>query len=401
MKRKLLLTLAVALFSAVLIAGGPWVVDEQTNSGVPARWTDNKILWFSDAGPLSTTVTNDTAVPWMIAAFEKWVATTLRNSEGVSESPVNVTVEYGGSVGYDITVDNYGEFWNEASGPTVVIFDATGEILEQIYGVPNVLGLTNDPVLDDSGIYIVKNTAIISGKVLDDSIITEEQIRAVMTHEAGHLLNLDHSVVNHDLAAECSISEDPCANATVIPTMYPQIKSYVQQNPIDDDIISLGFIYPRDWFTSNFCTIRGRILNQDNCPVQGVHVVAFRVGEGDAEARADARGMVSGILYPACYGNGDYYLAGIIPGKTYKVFYEPVPYFSGASGVEPLGEDSPSGFESAYITRNGDEVLISCDDAGGYITMDDVNFELESYICDYTNCEEVAPSSSGCHLVAH
>ena len=207
--------------------------------------------------------------------------------------------------------------------------------------------------------------------------LSDNQFKSALTHELGHLFNLDHTQINLDIADMCDLG-GTCDDGQFIPTMFPELKTQLQRYLSIDDKITISWLYPNNTFESSFCTITGEIQDRDGYPLQGVNVIARRVMDGETLTKEDARSMVSGVLYPACAGDGHYYLHGLVPGKTYEVIYEPISsQYTGMSGFEPLA-NPPSGFDTGNISASDGSTTVSCDNGGETIQMETVKVDVDN-----------------------
>ena len=403
-------------------AGGPFAVDSETNSGVALRWINDNMEWYADDGPLSASVDNAVAKERVQKCLGRWTSITLDNAERKPQATATITTTFKGNVGKDITKDNYKDFIAEALGKydskemrTTVIFDDNGDIIADLVGEANrnlVLGLTQPLRADTTGLYIIKGFTLFNGllqsngKLSSDQAVADELFDAAMTHELGHLLNLDHSQSNLAIAKACKLGQD-CADGNHIPTMYPQLLVKSQGNLTFDDMITLSWIYPTDAFKKDFCTITGEIFDANNVPLKQVNVIATRVGEGDTATKVDTRSFVSGAFKPECVGDAKYYLYGIVPGRKYRVTYESIdPAFTSESGFQPLPNKKPPQFKGGDILSPGGETTVACEKGGDVIEMASVNIDV-SNLCtpaDQSKGDEGAEkgqtSSARCSLGA-
>ncbi|MFH0798679.1 MAG: hypothetical protein V2A66_00670 [Pseudomonadota bacterium] len=376
--------IAIALVCAVMIlargalAGGPYTVDDVNNTGVAQRWVNDTMEWYVGDGKLSSLVSNATATQWIKDQLAKWTGATLRGAGNNSVSTAVVKTTFKGSVGVVIDASNYKNFFNNPSEPrTVIVFDSTGDIFADLAGPENrntIVGLTDLEISDPSGLQIKKGFQVFNGPMLGNGTLSADQataqslFQAMILHELGHLLNLDHAQVNYDISTVC-VRNGKCDNGNHIATMYPELLTPSQGVLAYDDIITLSWVYPSSDFTKNFCTITGEIFDKSGAPLKGVNVIATRYGEGDTAAMVDTRSMVSGVMKPECIGDSRYYLHGIVPGHKYQVTYEPIgSEFSGASDFEPL-PNPPAGFNGGIIPSPSGDVSVSCDSGGGTIEM--------------------------------
>lgn len=400
--------LFVSFFAESSFAGGPFVVDGVGDTGVAQRWVNDTLMWYVDGGNLSNTVSNETAREWVEEAIEKWTGATLQDSTRDYIGTTNVQATFVSDVGYDINSTNFWDYLDEEAGPTVIIFDRDGLVTREIAAgtYENIPGLTDIRFSSSSGISILRGVVIFNGLTLDSGLLTEDQFKAAMLHELGHLFNLDHTQVNLDIAELCTLG-GTCTDGQYIPTMFPLLKTDRQSALSVDDKVTLSWIYPNNAFSTSFCTIIGEIQDQSGNPLQGVNVLARRVADGESLKKEDVRSMVSGVMYPACHADGHYYLYGIVPGKTYEVFYEPISEeFTDLSGFEPL-DSPPQGFDSATITSSSGETTVSCDEGGETITMQIVKVPVATPCTtlspignsDDTDGSGSTASSGGCSLI--
>lgn len=378
---------AVSLFSSIACAGGPFIVDEAA-TGTALQWQDKTLKWCPDPGDLASTVLHDTAVQWITEAFGKWTAVQLHNSSNtlVDTAAISVALDTGCPT-EEINLDNFLDYYNGDEGPSVVIFDETGDIIAEFSGEENrefVVGLSQPLAADSTGKYITKGIAIFNGLLLasDNTVLGTDlttksaYFKATVIHELGHLLNLDHSQTNYEDIKICERGK-ACDYSQYIPTMYPELISTSQGELNRDDQVTLSWIYPTADFQSQFCVITGKILDGDGNPLQGVHVTATRSADSPTPY-VEARSFVSGAMYPACEGDSRYYLYGIVPGRAYKVYYEPIGEdFTGASGFEPL-DNPPSGFDAGDILGSDDATTVSCSEGGQIIEMPDVTIDTSN-----------------------
>ncbi len=413
-------SLIVSVFTALLIllatseivyAGGPFVVDVVNRTGVAQRWVGDKMKWCADEGKLSNSVNNAEAIQWMSDQLGKWTSITIKNASGTTVSTATIAAEYDPTCGLgDINGTNYEAHVYTSEGPTVVIFDDTGDIIADLVGEQNrnsVVGLSQPIASDSSGLYIIKGVAIFNGLLLDNGVLSsdqstaEELFKSTVLHELGHLLNLDHSQVNFDVAKAC-IRNGPCEDSHVIPTMYPELLTPMQGIPIRDDKVTLSWIYPTSDFKDDFCTITGEIFDGNGKPLKGVNVIASSALGGSAPM-VDSRAFVSGVLKPGCYGDSRYYLHGIKPGIPYKVTYEAIgSEFTGASDFEPL-DNPPRGFPSGTIESTGGDTAVSCSSGGKTIEMASVVIDTPNPCAGFQETSEgqvgITETEGGCSLV--
>jgi hypothetical protein len=164
----------------------------------------------------------------------------------------------------------------------------------------------------------VTTTAALTGQILDADIIFDpdedfststttpasvHDFEAVLTHEVGHLLGLDHSAI---LSA----------------TMFPRLSegSSAARVLSADDIAGISSIYPNSTYLARG-SISGTVRLTSNTSVYGAVVVAVNSnGQPAAHGVTDTR--------------GNYVIQGL-PAGTYQVFAEPMdsPFMFDDQGV--------------------------------------------------------------------
>lgn len=420
---------AVALTGAgaVAEAGGPFVVDEVSKSGVAQRWQNDTLTYSIDKGNLSASNNNAAGVALVQEVVAKWVDVTLSNPQSGGEA-IDTTV-FKASVqaqpSEDITASNYESYLSTDNANTYIIFDEDGSITADLgYDKYAVVGLSQPLASDSSGLRITKGVVILNGCLLTQACVnadpdlgggqgttlTLNQLKAAGLHELGHLSNLDHTQVNYDVAKSCSIS-NACGDNYAVPTMYPILVSDMQATLKWDDKITISWIYPKvdsssQLFNANYGTITGEIFDADGQPLKGVNVIAMLCDTYDATsdscytaadpdpARVDVRSMVSGVLYPGYSGDSRYYLHGLLPGHKYKVVCESLAsQFTGASGFEPIA-NPPTGITDCSIaSSDGSTAPVTVESGGQTIEMTAKTIDVANP-CPESVCGENTSSSS-------
>ena len=235
-----------------------------------------------------------------------------------------------------------------------MIFDADGSIIDSMFGAGARFDILGVAAIDTpiavataiTGASIVVNGAFLDGVGLPDSptdVSSIEAVRAIVVHEAGHFVNLDHSVVNAELADD----GDP-ANDIYVPTMYPVAVDDEAQiarlNP--DDGAALYGLYRSDG-----PLLMGTVVAA-GLPYQGAEVIARRTDEPLLYAYS----AVSGARFFPCHAGspcdpcttacdpgfpperGAYAIRGLEPGEYEVTLRQLDTRFSLANGtfVGPL-----------------------------------------------------------------
>ncbi len=329
-------------------AAGPLIVN---GGGEPVIWPGGTASYNPDRGTLGA-LSNASAMGRLSAAADVWndVAT------------ADVSLSAGPQLSMDVTTANYVAVLSSCDdGLSPVVFDTDGKITDDLFGdgaSEHIIGFAAPAC----GTYVppelTEGYSVLNGKFLDgvdspaNPELTPEQFDAVLIHELGHYLNLDHSQVGLSVAFD----GDP-SNDAAIATMFPILVDGEAMTSLHlDDVTSISSLYPAVSFDADTATIAGTVFIADGVtPFQGANVVARAVGD----PLVTAVSQVSGAYYfPSNAGGpadassrGRYELKGLPPG-SYTVEIEPVyAGFTGGSSVGPL--DTPAGLPGAPEFWNG------------------------------------------------
>ncbi|MBI5300049.1 MAG: hypothetical protein HY877_07150 [Deltaproteobacteria bacterium] len=421
-----------SLVTSPSFAANPWFVDTATKTGKPARWPyegtrENgfyTIYWFSDPGALNAKYDNPTAVKMIQELFEKWVDVDLKRADGQIIHTAMLKFEWCGNLnkkrddaspgcknnGYtnitDIKVDpgtndhrgvnDYRQFAFPDMvnpPPVVIIFDEDGSIITDYMqgdatAKNGVVGLGhNTPGSDTLTIktgFVILNGRMVNGNPVstNDNEVPLDNFKAAILHEIGHLLNLDHSQLNMDVAQNCT--GDSCPQSEGITTMFPFLfpdKTAPQLSLHNDDKTAVSYLYPSQNFINNFCVIEGDIVDPADKGIQGINVTTKNMTDNPL---IDSRSWVSGALYPSFVQNGHYIFPGILPNQNYEVDYEQINAryrdpAQPASAVGPLlGDKAPKDFPPGQIEGQGNTQTVHCSHGGETISMPAYKMDLAS-----------------------
>src|SRR3989338_3776734 len=349
-------TFILCLWTLPVLAYGPYYIYPPNKGGEPYRWKDGIIKIMYDSGPLSEKVplkpTNDKdckavsdpcsssiytcgILECLKKQYEKWEGAKLKlGSEDNFEDfkAADIDIIDGGSVGEDITADNYQKYFDKAEKEHIgiIIFDPDGSVMAakncqddgsmeakacQANAKESFLGVTFLS-LDDSKPYYTGSVIILNGYFLDgkdeaakNDEYSPKEYSGTVLHELGHLIGLDHSQPSKDALG--AAYNDAASKPEGVPTMYPNMITSDQSDLHFDDVIGLYFLYAKDApnkdFEKKFCVIKGIIKNANNGnPYQGVNVIAHATSDDDKYV--DARSYVSGVLSVPGAASGDYVL---------------------------------------------------------------------------------------------
>jgi hypothetical protein len=332
---------AAAIGCPSLEAGGPLLVGP---NGVPRRWsTASPVTLNPDRGTLGGL---SAPLGLLREAAGEWnkVSTSRLRLEVGSQLSSNVE---------NLSASQFDSFITKDDGTNPVIFDADGSMFDDIFGFGSgVIGVAGPTLFFASSGTIVKGFAMFNGDGVTSA--DGEIMVATMTHELGHIVNLDHTQVNGlPFLPDCgneTLTFPGFAGAVAVgdvETMFPVlVRSGVSPHPMAtlhrDDIAAVSSIYATASFTSNRGSISGTVVDFDGTtPIQGLNVVARNV----ADPFADAVSCVSGFLYDPDGSSlprsqrGAFEMNGLTPGASYKVYIEEVAACFGRGGQ--LGPVNP------------------------------------------------------------
>jgi len=393
---RVLLLLGLLLPSTVYSSGAI-----QTNlNGLPLHWSTSTPLTYNpEGGALKSTGSYNRANSLALVrdAFNAWISSH-------PSIALNAVEDTGPLNGIDIDAGNFDSFFNvgteacydENPGTqclSPIIFDEDGEIIDELFGSCakfSILGFAGfDDIDDGSGdpsLAVVKRgQAVFSGACLPDTagnpvtkpgcqpckrILTDVEIRTIVTHEIGHLMGMDHNQVNPDIAKQCSVPTGcPPEVAEGIPTMFPILVNQAASDTLHpDDEAYFIKLYGN---TGDHCSVSGRVLASDgSTEVRGVEVAAHNTDP--SQNFLDAIAFVSGAEAPRFSTNGDdqgnckqncgdYLITHLSDGETYQLCAQRISAsFTGGSSIEPV--DPPF---RAFTDACPSGLTVTCDCTGG------------------------------------
>ena len=361
---KYLVPVALALAVLAVIAaraGGPLVVGGPGMAeGVPFIWTINPLTYWTDLGNLGW-MDNTAANNLVQEAFQAWQDVPTATISFSSSGPLGADVTALNIMPVMDALENCSTLPGDPGGgiakPRTIIYDTDGSILEGLGEDPNsVLGFATALCLTTDGVNnnFNRGFALINGQFVTGPTSTT-LVKAVMIHEFGHMIGLDHSQINLNcLTSYCLPGSDDLEG---VPTMFPVLIDEPAMSTLaTDDIAAISALYPESTFPTSTGRITGHVFFSDGqTPAQGFNVIARKTDN----ALVTAVSSVSGFLYTVDVGNpvypwggseygsrdpaliGYYVLPGLLPG-SYTVEVEAIyntgeHAFVGGSSVGPIG----------------------------------------------------------------
>jgi hypothetical protein len=336
----LLTVLPLALAAIVLRAEGPLYVGGPPQSsdfpngnpnsvpGQPYRWVNDAthtpfpLTYWTDQGSLGTQ-TKTQADNLVQTAFQTWQDITTANISFTKAGDLGANVTASNALAvqnalYDCSTLPGNPAGGIAKPRTIVYDDAAGSIMTALGQDPtSTLGFADTPCLESDGThnYFTRGYAVLNGK-FTDTAADQLDLKAVMIHEFGHMIGLDHSQINVECYTGLFIcSDDELAG---LPTMFPYlIDGAAMSTPATDDIAGLSDLYPDLSFATTTGRITGHVFFSDGqTPAQGYNVVVRQVDNPATmqdESRIFAVSNSSGALFTSDEGNVLVPVPGLTP----------------------------------------------------------------------------------------
>ena len=391
MLKKLIFIVLVTVFTVhfnALYAGNHEVIHPTRGNSI--GWNNStQIPYWIDAGPLGK-LSNIQARAMVEKMMQAW--------EAVETAEVGFS--YQGELAHDVTEENIADYIGMTScgnssnteipeNIVPIVFDSNGKIIEYLIGLGSSAELGGLATLrcfegtnsDPDAIY--QGMVIINGEFIDGLTdadgspedLTENVIAGIMLHEVGHLIGLDHSVVNDELFNDVSDGVLDPEYSKYLPAMLPTVlrKSNSATTLHPDDISSISVLYPSGSYLSDVGTIEGEVLNSRLEDVRKVNVIARRDDDPLCETVSAVTGrrctpLKDGMGHTnfnsaSCNDRskyGDYKIEGLLPGN-YTVEVEELSTGWIRSGMYPssLSIDLPGDAEFYNDGDTADEDILA------------------------------------------
>jgi len=356
-KLKRLLIYFLPLLPSILPAGGYLLV---TSSGVPYKWNNTTAIPRDIDGGNFGTLVGSAAITFAETAIDVWASP----SQSTLTLSFNTTSTSALSEDGDVnTVAEYSAIKNVIDGMSPIVFDEDGSLIAAL-GLPSgVIGFASIEVVDMVNNFIIESFQLYNGDFIDGDPndageLTETEMQAVIMHEMGHALNLDHTQINgHYFIGD---TDDPGfvhygappSGVEVVNLMFPFSLGGGNDasNPNIDDLAITERLYGNA--TAPDDSITGTVFDTDGTTeIQGVNVIARDVSDPFFGAVSN----VSGSLAGAITADGTYNLSGL-RGTNYTIEIVNVnPDFTEGSSVGPLDPPLSFAVEEFYNGANESE----------------------------------------------
>jgi len=261
------------------------------------------------------------------------------------------------------TIAEYNAIVNKNDNISPIIFDEDGCLIDSLGFPSGIIGFASIEVIDPANNFIIESFQLYNGDFIDGDEndageITQAQMQAVIIHEMGHAMNLDHTQINgHYFIGD---TDDPGfveygappSGVEVVNLMFPfSLGSGNDASvPNIDDLAIAEGLYGHA--TAPDDSIAGTVFDTDGVTeIQGVNVIARDVSDPFFGAVSNISGSLAGSIA----ADGNYNLSGL-RGINYTIEIVNVnPDFTEGSSVGPL--DPPLSFpvEEFYNGANESE----------------------------------------------
>lgn len=322
---------ACILASSAARAGGPLLIGKD---GVPRRWSSTSpVVLNLDPGSLGS-IQDPKAI--IEHAVRQWTSIETSSLRMVIGTPLSSDIE-------GLTEREFNDFVGRNDGTNPLIFDSSGEIFDVLYGPQSgVIGVAGPSLILTADGTIIKGFAMFNGEKTSQQ--NTEVFKAAVTHELGHMLNLDHAQINGIRIGVPLPGFAGTASGEDVETMFPVlIQTTSSTHPMatlhKDDRAALSTLYPAPSFAAGTASMIGLVLDVDGMtPLAGVNVIARNVNDPFRDCVSYISGhLAAGQDDPEPAALAAFELKGLTPNAAYKVYIEEVAsFFTGGARVGPI-----------------------------------------------------------------
>src|ERR1700685_1215983 len=324
--------LLLLTFMQMARAGGPRYIAgssyfNQGTAGTPLTWAQGSVTYYTDQGPLSSTVPGPQGDALVADAFGQWtsistVALSVTHAGQLAEN-VDGSNVYRNSDG---TITMPADIMPTATGtPVGVIYDADGTVTDALLGqgagdATECFGNAVYGGIDNFGVaaYFLHALVVINGNCVVQ--LPDPDVEYRLGRVLGQVLGLGWSQVNlnvqtgnppptaDDYVGFSIMHAVDSANCVPISVCYSDGGQVNPYQPKMDDQAALSRLYPGPTFSASTASIHGDIYfanasGQPGQAMQGVNVVARWINPNTGlPSGAYAAASVSGFLFAGNVG---------------------------------------------------------------------------------------------------
>lgn len=378
------------LAPSVLHAGNPLYM---TPEGTPLVWdTSEPIRYVVDAKGLGK-LNFEQSLALIHEATQIWESIT----------GTGIQFEFAGTTEEPITIDNwktiagntmYAEGYNVIPAGTsesqtehllVIGFDNTGEIIEAkgsggasgVQSLTGVKGTLEDPEFIISS-HVFINGLYHNGSNDDISELELTDLLAIVVHELGHALGLDHNVFHYEIYKQIIQGTLDPDYARYLPSMFPRFIKSTGSHMITlhpDDIATIKWLYGADDVTM----LSGEVLDSQYQPVPSIVVTARETSSSLCQSYGQATSVTCSDMNTAADGSGSYqFNAKNCVNENERGYYQIPVLFSGNYTLD--AQEIPE-FLTSSVAKLGSKIQ---EIPGGaeFYNLGDSNTDVDSYSYD-------------------